>query len=369
MTRQLTAAGVLAGMCIATASAQVTWQVQSDYFAERNTESQSRTIRSVAVTPTADAIYTGYIQSPNTGSTALRKVAFGILAVPDTDHVIFGNGMPGGLEEFGPVGGQPVYAGGTTGTYLAWSNSANIPQSIAVDDRGNVFVALADGTSGSVIVHNSDLSAVRNGFNTFGPSFGIDVKRVGDEYFAYVAGNNQVNRWNVTDVASVGSPVSLGFHTGAAGIAVDDDGAIFIAGDDLVKKLSADGQLTHSVPLEDARGVAVYGGKVYVIRRANGDYGVRQYNAADLTSAGATLEIPDLSVERPRGTSAQLTAIKVTADGRLVVAEENYNSGGNGIPSYTPPATSFNPTPGPITGRIYFDRVLLSSPVDAVPEP
>jgi hypothetical protein len=262
-----------------------------------------------------------------------------------------------------------VYAGGTTGTYLAWADSSNTPQSIAVDDRGNVFVALVNGQNGSVVIHNSDLSAVRSSFNTFGPAFGIDVKRVGDEYFAYVAGNSQLNRWNVTNVASVGSPVNLGFHATAQGVAVDDDGAIFITGNNLVKRLNAAGLETHSVALSDAWGVAVYGGQVYAIRRANGDYAVRQYNAADLTSAGANLEIPDPSLERPRGTLAQLTAIKVTADGRLVVAEENYTSGSNGIASYTPPVTSFNPTPGAIAGRIYFDRVWLSSPVDAVPEP
>jgi len=377
MTKELSALGAVACMFVAvSASAQVTWQVQSDYFGERNGVAQTRTIRSVAVTPTADAIYTGYIQSPNIGSTALRKVGFGILAVPNTAHVIFGNGMPGGSGAFGQVGGQPVYAGGTTGTYLAWANSDNTPESIAVDDRGNVFVALVSGQNGSVVIHNSDLSAVRHSFNTFGPAFGIDVHRVGDEYFAYVAGNSQLQRWNVTNVASVGFPTNLGFHSRVQAVAVDDDGTMFITrfgtGEPgVVERLNSAGVLTHSVGLANAWGVAVYGGKVYAIRRVNpGDFAVRQYNAADLSSAGPDLVIPDPEpVARPRGAIAQLTAIKVTADGRLVVAEENYTSGSNGIASYTPPVTSFNPTPGAITGRIYFDRVWLSSPVDAVPEP
>ena len=69
--------------------------------------------------------------------------------------------------------------------------------------------------------------------------------------------------------------------------------------------------------------------------------------------------IPDFGP--PRGTISQFTSIDVNTGGMLFVSEENYRGDANGIPSYTPPTTTFNPAPGVITGRIYFDRVLISS--------
>ena len=74
------------------------------------------------------------------------------------------------------------------------------------------------------------------------------------------------------------------------------------------------------------------------------------------------LFVPGRAKIHPR--FAQLTGIEVSSDGRLFVSEENYLGTSNGIASFTPPVTTFNPTPTAITGRIYFDRVIVS---DAIP--
>jgi hypothetical protein len=352
-------------------SPPLTWEVQSDYFGERDAVAQTRTIRSMALSHDGASVYTGNIQSPNVGTNALRKVSSEVLAIAGTDHVIFGNGMPGGTSGFGQVGGQPVYAGGATGKFQGWIQTANSPRGMATDDRGNVYAALSSGISpaNQVRIYNSGLTAQVGAFSVTGPT-GVAIHKVGATYYAYVAAGTLLRRWDVTNVAVPVLDVAWlpPVFSDAAGLTVDADGTVFLAGGGVVRRIAADGSaVTHtSASIPAAADVAVFQDKVYVIRQTN--LGAPNFvapivvlNKSDLTSGGADIVVPDLNASRPRGTLTQFTAIDIGANGRIYVSEENYTAGASGIPSYTPPATSFNPTPGTITGRIYFDRVLVSS--------
>ncbi len=365
------AAGMVAASLggIATAQGQVTWQVQSDYFGERNAIAQPRTIRGMALSADEASVYTGLIQSPNTGSTSLRKVSAGILAVPGTDHVIFGNGMPGGTGTFGQVGGQPVYAGGGTGTFQGWIDVGNSPEGIDTDDRGNVYVALQSGISNAsrIDIFNADLTAQVSSVTPPSPT-GVSVRRFGNSYYLYSASASGLQRWNATsfpptlDLSWIPTP----FVAGARNLTVDSDGTVFAAGNNQVTRLDPDGTVTHTVTVTNAADVAVFQNKIYVIKRQSPTQPIVVLNKADLTSAGPDLVVPALG--GTRGDLSQFTSIDVSHDGRLYVSEENYTgatSGSNSgaVTTYVPPVTSFNPTPGTITGRIYFDRVLASSPL------
>jgi hypothetical protein len=348
--------------------AQITWQVQSDYFGERNAIAQPRTIRGMALSADGTSVYTGLIQSPNTGSTSLRKVKATVLAMAGTDHVIFGNGMPGGTGTFGQVGGQPVYAGGATGTFEGWRDVDNSPEGIDTDDRGYVYVALQSGISGAnrVDIFLSDLSAQVGSISVPAPT-GVHIYKSAGIYYAYIVSSNGLQRW---DVSIPGAPVLDVAYTpgvfGARSVTVDNDGTVFTVGNgaNQVTRISSSGIITHTATVTNGAGVAIFRNKIYIIKRQSPTQPIVVLNKSDLTSGGPDLVVPALGASR--GDLSQFTSIDISSTGRLYISEENYagaTSGSNSgaLTSYTPPVTSFNPTPGTLTGRIYFDRVLISS--------
>jgi hypothetical protein len=358
----------------AAATSPPTWQVQSDYFGERNAIAQPRTIRGLALSADERSIYHGNIQSPNTGSTALRKVKSDILAIEDTDHVIFGNGMPGGTGAFGQVALQPVYAGGSTGTFQAWVDADNSPESISADDRGYVYVALSSGVTNAnrVDIWNADLSIQVGSIASSSPT-GVAVRKIDSTYWLYVSSGAGLRRFDVTtsfnSAADSMWPVPpLPGIFGGTDVAVDSDGTVFLVGNNQVRRINSDGQVTHTIALTNAHDVAIFQNKIYVVKRQRPAQPIVVLNKADLSSGGDDLVIPPLGRS---GLLGQLTSIKVGRDGRLFVSEENYKGNSTGCNTlggdcffnfYTPPATSFNPTPGTIgSGRIYFDRILVSS--------
>lgn len=390
----LVAVAAWTGLGGAQAEGEVTWQVQSDYFAERNAVAQTRTIRSLALSHDGKSVYTGTIQSPTGGggveggSQSLRKVSAEVLAVTGSDSVIFGNGMPGGVPGFGPVGGQPVYdgaspncdggrrtvdrdlTGGTCdGPFEAWlgTGSSSSPRGLATDDRGNVYVALRDRND--VRIYNSDLS-VQLSREDITPSLptGVAVQQLNGTYYAYVAAGSTLQRWNVTDPEN--PTLDTGWNppifSGAENLTVDRVGTVFLAGGGQVRRINAEGTaVTHAINLSSAADVAVFQDRAFVIRRAANTPQVHVLNKDDL-SAVEVLTVPDFegtTGQSSRGSIAQFTAIDVDPKGRLFISEENYVFGSNGASTYTPPATSFNPEPGAISGRIYFDRVLVSSSI------
>ena len=221
-------------------------------------------------------------------------------------------------------------------------------------------------SSGNVVdIYSSDLSTTIGSITITGP-LGVAVRKLGATYYAYIAAGGQVRRWDVTNPATptLDASWSPPGTAGAEGLEVDTDGTVFVAGGGVVRRISPDGtSITHTYTLANASDVAIFRNKIYVIRTVNPAPPIVVLNKIDLTSGGADITVPELGAFT-RGALSQFTAIDVSTDGKLFVSEENYTSGSNGIPSYTPPATSFNPTPGPITGRIYFDRVLISSTVE-----
>jgi hypothetical protein len=371
---------------VAPAAAQTTWTVQSDYFAERNAIAQPRTIRSLALSSDGKSVYTGYIQSPTAAAgptQIIRKVSSSVLAVPGADTVIFGNGAGPGAETATPPGlrplpGNPIYppAFGTPG-FEAWvAVGAGQPRGLATDDRGNVYVSLRD--SGVVRIYDANLSTTPLGAFGLVKPLGVAVRKLGSDYYAYVVNGSQVQRWNVTDVAlpaldAAWTPPLVLTDPATPegnGIAVDADGTVFVASSvaSRVYRISPDGlTVTASAPINSAADVAVYQDRIYVVSRVSLATPavvppIVQLYKADLTTAGSDIVVPDFGT--PRSSIAQLTGIEVSSDGKLFVSEENYLGTANGIPTYTPPMTSFNLTPTPITGRIYFDRVIVS---DAIP--
>ncbi len=294
--------------------AQPTWQVQSDYFGERNTLAQPRTIRGMALSKDGLSVYTGLIQSPSTGTTSLRKVSSEILAVPGTDHVIFGNGMPCGTNtadpKFGQVGANPVYAGGSTcvdgtpsytGGFEGWIDVPNSPEGIDTDDRGNVYVALTSGISNAsrVEIYNSDLSVQVGTFMTSGNPRGVRIHKIGSIYYAYIASELGLQRYNVTDVAA---PVLDNSYTpgifGLTNLDIDLDGTVYVTGNNQVRRISSSGVLTHTVTVTNAQGVAVYYDKLYVIRTGSPTQPITVLSKADLTSAGPDLTVQDFGITR-----------------------------------------------------------------------
>jgi hypothetical protein len=348
-----------------------TWSVQSDYFGERDAIAQPRTTRGMALSQDGLSVYTGLIQSPNTGSTSLRKVSSAVLAVPGTDHVIFGNGMPGGTGTFGQVGGQPVYAGGTTNTFQGWRDVPNSPEGIATDDRGYVYVALTSGVTNAnrVEIYNSDLSGLPVGvISIVGNPRGVRIHKIGTTYYAYTTSDLGLQRYDVTNVA--GPTLDASYTPGIFGgknLTIDLDGTVYVAGNNQVRRISPTGTLTHtSGAITDAKDVSVYYNTLYVIKDGSPSKTITVLNKADLTSAGADLTVPDFGITR--STISQFKSVDVNSKGNLYISEENYNGtqflSGGYLSSYTPPVTTFNPTPGAITGRIYFDRVVTSSFVE-----
>jgi hypothetical protein len=347
-----------------------TWSVQSDYFGERNAIAQPRTTRGMALSQDGLSVYTGLIQSPNVGTTSLRKVSSEILALSGTDHVIFGNGMPEGTGGFAQVGGQPVYAGGSTGTFQGWINVGNSPEGIATDDRGYVYVALTSGVTNAnrIDIFNSDLSSQVGTISLGGNPRGVRIHKVDATYYAYTISDNGLQRYNVTNVAGpiLDDTYTPGIFSGK-NLTIDLDGTVYVAGNNQVRRISPSGALTHtSVAITDAKDVSVYYNTLYVIKDGSPSKTITVLNKADLTSAGADLTVPDFGITR--STISQFKSVDVNSKGNLYISEENYNGtqflSGGYLSSYTPPITTFNPTPSAITGRIYFDRVVTSSFVE-----
>ncbi|WP_020468704.1 right-handed parallel beta-helix repeat-containing protein [Zavarzinella formosa] len=358
----------------------VTWQVQSDYFGTRDGVSQARSLRGIALSEDGTSVYGGFIQG--TTSWGVREVNAGVLAVPGTDTAIFGN------TGNAPYGTNPEYKGGSSGTFEAWlpTGANSQPKGVATDERGQVYVTNIG--SKSVTIYNSDLTAQIGTISTgaVDPA-NVTAQKIGNTYYAYVAtGTGVVSRWNVNNPISpvldtswgVGGQVNL--HTQAPwlsatinGLEVDRDGTIFIAGKlstapgtqgNTVFKVPADGNLANAISttVPGALDVALFGDKVYATKYAGNTSAIAVLNKSDLSSGGADLltNIARNNTDTDNGYSG----IDVSYDGRLYVADQLYNIT-TAASTYTPPATSFNPTPVGITNtRVNFDRILVSSPVD-----
>jgi hypothetical protein len=417
----------------------LTFQVQSDYFGLRGNPkpgySTTRGLRGLGVSYDGSSVYTGYIHSATTAYTqAIRKVSAGVLAVEGSDTAIFGNGMPQGetvddyfnanREDYpildnvdirwGGYGGQPVYGGPdntaancqvwnttenndnggavcTQGPFKAWAGIPIVPGvnqkpvDIKEDDRGNVYVALEDGKR--ILILTSDLDTVLYTGNPglAGEPTGLDWWKEGTTYWLYVTTEKYsgIARWDVSDPENPVKDDSWnpGVTSGSEGSAVDADGTVYVAGDDKIRKFSANGTfvMESGEEVTGASEVQIFGDKLFIISQSTSvTKQLRVLNKADL---GDLVEIavpfisppagtfdPDTNVQE-RGSAAQFTGLGISPNGHLYLSEEIYVGGSGGIADlYIPPATTFNQNPDVInpdgTGTlIYFDRVLVSSSV------
>ncbi|QDU20543.1 beta strand repeat-containing protein [Urbifossiella limnaea] len=374
----------------------VTWQVQSDYFGTRDSVSQPRSLRSLALSGDDQHAYTGYIQGSS--SAAIREVSAGVNAA------LIGN-------EPTPFGANPPYTSGLEGRVA----TTGFARGLAADDRGYVYAINTSNTNSFAqgwSIYSANLGTVPGNVvssNTTASTLnGIDIVAIGGSYYAYVGWRNGlIERWNVTNPTiptldtSWGAPATPGkvnLKTIDAdaylnNLAVDADGTVFVAGGlqsttsygDALIKIPAAGAavgdlsgVTSANVSGGANGsggfaamdVALFGGKAYVTQylAANSTIGV--FNTADLSSdgiitpPGATLAGPSGLVSTYNSDAALdsgFSGIDISADGRIFLAEQLY--------SFVPSSGSYTPPGGvAMTGtRIYFDRVLVSSALGVAP--
>lgn len=330
-----------------TVSAAVTWQVQSDYRGTRDSVSQPRSLRGLALSPDDTSIYGGFIQG--TSSSVIRKVS---------SSVISGTISVGSPEITGLV-----------------SLNGPQPKGLATDDRGYVYSTLNSGSAAmnqSVGIYNAALTAQAGSFaSTAAISSqlgGIAVAHLGSKYYAYVARNGgaaTIQRWDVTTIASPvldttwgsGGSINLKSVVGWTnaflnGLEVDAGGVIYATGGilgtgrgDSVFKIAADGDLA-SVARTDVNGamdLTLYDGSVYVAQYLANNSAIAKLQASDLASLGTL----STGFSHPlTDTDSGYSGIDVSSDGKLYVVDQIYDV--------------------QAPNRTNYDRILVSSPV---PEP
>jgi hypothetical protein len=379
------------------AQAQVTWQEQSDYIgASGGAISQARSLRGLALAPDEASLYGGFIQGSTSGG--IRKVNSSVLAVGGSDSAVIGNGMgfgtsvnPNGNYPTNPYYGTGVLATKQTG---GGASAFNQPKGVATDDRGNVYATLNSGANGvnqPWAAYNSSLTVLGTFTSTAGVSSqlsGLSLQKSGSDYYVYIARNNgsaQIERWNVTNPVTSTLDTTWGGGTGKInlrsradwntaecnGLEVDGDGTLYVTGGltgsagskrDSVFKIPAaagvSGDLTTGsvATVNGAMDVAIFQSRLVVSQYLAGSSTVAVLNKSDLSLVSTlTTGITHSNTASDSGYSG----IAVSSAGKIYVVDQVYAPTSN---SYTPPATSFNPSPqnfGSVS--MMFDRILVSS--------
>lgn len=273
---------------------------------ENTTGTSTTQLRAVAASRTgASSVYVGFIQTSNTpaGRTVRRYDAAPPYAL---------------LGELGPGTSQP--------------------KALDTDDRGNVFIAYRDsGTSGSGLVSASaDLRAVNPRLDVGTPVVGgLCVRREGDVYRAYVTyeGEGLVRRYDVTDPArmaldsSFGTGGSFQIPTAAElrGCAFDADGNLWVASraGGVVFRVASDLRVTGTATIAGAFDVAFRGERAYVTAYRGADSSVRVLDARTMAPVD---ELTPARLGFTRGSREGYAGLDVSVDGRLWVADEDYDT-------------------------------------------
>jgi WD40 repeat protein len=369
----------------------VTWDVQTDFFGTRDVVSQSRSLRSIALASDDQHIYAGFLQG--TASAAIREVGAGV------NTSLIGNGAPGST-----YGSNPAYSTGLEASLVTFDQ----PRGMDTDDRGYVYTLLSGGSNRAFAIYTSDFSAQIAARSISNPSGGqvnaLATAELGSDYYVYIGWQNGlIERWNVTNHLNPTLDTSWGLANSGkinlksydaeayvTGLAVDSDGTLFVTGglqgttsfgDALIKIPAIDaatGSFANTTFTEvhggangtggySAMDVALYAGKAYVTQYLQTNSTIQVFYTLDLSFAEKitppidTLIGPSGKVSEynsDAGSDSGFSGIDISADGKIYLAEQLYNY----VPSngyYTPPGGL------EMTGtRIYFDRILVSSPVD-----
>jgi hypothetical protein len=246
-----------------------------------------------------------------------------------------------------------LHNAGTGAVSSTFNYGATQPNTLATDDRGNVYAGTADS---NFQIFNSTLTSSFATQATGAIVEGIDVFRQGASYFAYVSrSNGTVQRYDVTNV---GSPsLDATFGTGGTftvpgagqlrGLDVNAAGEVFVAQRDttgsdragkVYKLTSGTSPTVTSIGVTGAMDVVQFGNKIYVT----------EYNGTSSAIAvldASTLVLLDTwATGIPRANTEGYAMIDVDSSGRLYLVDQIY---------------------GTASGST-LDRVLIST---AVPEP
>ncbi|MFM1770732.1 MAG: hypothetical protein RJA22_3261, partial [Verrucomicrobiota bacterium] len=265
----------------------------------------------------------------NTGASgSLRSLAL----TPDesTLYLGFGDGTNASVRKVDPI----------TGTVLgeAILEEGVIPNALAADDRGYFYLAglpggqfqIFDGATMSQINSVTPAGSARVG--------GLAVRREGSVYYLYLARQSgtaaTIQRIRVTDPALVSFDLSFGtsgtfnvrslFATAAGlrGIDVDPAGNIYVADstNNVVYRIASNLAAGASGAVLNPTDVAVKDSRVYVSR------------VDGVNSSVAVLRVPDLFFQGviltgyAREATEGFSSVAVTADGRLIVADQVYSN-------------------------------------------
>lgn len=243
-------------------------------------------------------------------------------------------------------GNRQVDRHGTTSPYGSlntFASGGDQPKAIAVDDRGNVFIAnRGSGTTSSTIrAMSSTLVAGSTTAATTPVIGGLDIQKSGATYYAYAVYESAglIQRYNVTNTGAMAldntfngtGSYNIPGASDLRGVQVLPDGTIYTAsrGDSKVYKISADlSTVTTSATINRAFDLALYDGKIYTTSYDGTNSYIAVLNS-DLTSAG-TITVGTLDgLGYTRASNAEgFGGIDIDSTGHIWMADENFGTTG-----------------------------------------
>ncbi|HTE20282.1 MAG TPA: HYR domain-containing protein [Armatimonadota bacterium] len=311
----------------------MSWEVHSTYYgkATPSDQSQTRSLRGLAVSADSTSIYGGFIHGLNTGRGSIRKVSSSKI---DAEITI----------------GSPEIQGIVSSNYLL--NKYQY-KGVATDDRGYVYGTLSLQNGATTLgfqIYSSDLSTTLGTVISEWPVRselgGLAVQKLNGRYYAYLGRNKgagTIECWDVTDPAFplFNGRILLADLTGfptayCNGLEVDTDGTIYCASGgfgagtrgDSVLKINANGTAAVRVTLphtREAMDVALFQNRVYVTQYLSSDSVVTVLNKSDLSFAGRlNTGIPHPYSGAVPGTDVDngYSGIAISRLGRIYVADQ-----------------------------------------------